>query len=600
MYDYRKKLGLAIKAGYFLRNLEMDPKDAADLADYLLSFFGYEEEIIDNMLMRYDRDVFYQMEDIGILKTSQTAERITEGKYAGKEWTLNRWILSNDDLDRLIEKAYEKTRSLQAPEAVYKNLFDFTSIEDLKNSDNNNLPNPEFSFNEEWYSSMKRDLEKYVKSEKEKRAIEGDLCDYLSIFATMLSPDVKPLAYLAMEPGKEYTVSGILKAMTNRFGCSPEELENHVNFGSIMESLVSIGALQEKKIEIHKKETRVYSKSPQHRAFDVIAAHVIKASREKLEQAGLRLSDVFSVSVAQKMIRTHSQNLFGLMKLLAENKDRGFALHEIREIMDSDSVRHEVRLFKLLELLDYESFSSMGGSEGKLDYKVLRTTSLEELHRMGFVKRPEKCFKLGKAIGFANENLNKNINRFDVARASGSDLDFSSKYLVMLSKAGVLERKAEWNTKRSTVKANGNTIRIWNGLLSWLYNIAMKASSMDSVEVGPLDRLEAVLHSDDRYSLELQEYARGSGLIDDCSAHFRYLSENRHRIVKNSEFAGTILDVAKEGVKLYEIAEKLGENTKVTYARAQWHVNELLRKGLLGKEGNIYTTTNPKQKNKRQ
>ena len=40
MYDYRKKLGLAIKAGYFLRNLEMDPKDAADLADYLLSFFG--------------------------------------------------------------------------------------------------------------------------------------------------------------------------------------------------------------------------------------------------------------------------------------------------------------------------------------------------------------------------------------------------------------------------------------------------------------------------------------------------------------------------------------------------------------------------------
>jgi hypothetical protein len=579
MDDYRKKLGLAIKAGYFLRNLEMDPKDAADLADYLLSFFGYEEEIIDNMLMRYDRDVFYQMEDIGILKTSQTEERITEGKYAGKEWTLNRWILSNDDLDRLIEKAYEKTRSLQAPEAVYKNLFDFISVEDLKNSDNNNLPNPEFSFNEEWYSSMKRDLEKYVKSEKEKRAIEGDLYDYLSIFATMLSPDIKPLAYLAMEPGKEYTVSGILKAMANRFGSGPEELENHVNFGSIMEGLVSIGALQEKKIEIHKKETRVYSKSPQYGAFDVIAAHAIKASREKLEQAGLRLSDVFSVSVAQKMIRTHSQNLFGLMKLLAENKDRGFALHEIREIMDSDSVRHEVRLFKLLGLLDYESFSSTGGSEGKLDYKVLRTTSLEELHRMGFVKRPEKCFKLGKAIGFANENLNKNINRFDVSRASGSDLDFSSKYLVM---------------------ANGNTISIWDGLLSWLYDIAMKASSMDSVDVGPLDRLEAALHSDDRYSLGLQEYARGSRLIEDCSAHFRYLSENRHRIVKNSEFAGTILDVAKEGVKLYEIAEKLGENTKVTYARAQWHVNELLRKGLLGKEGNIYTTKNPKQINKRQ
>ncbi len=590
MDDYKKKLALAIRSGYFLRNLEMDPKDASDLADYLLSFFGYEEEIIDNVLMKYDRDIFYQMEDKEVLKTSQSMERIIEGSRAGKEWTLNRWILDKDGLQRLIEKAYEKTRSMRAPEAIYKTLFGFASVEELKNADNDNLSDSEFAFNEEWYSSMEKELGSYMESKKEKHIPDSNFYDCLSIFVAMLSPDTKPLAYLAMDPEKEYTISGVLKAMAEKFGCRHEELENHINFASIMESLVSIGGLREKRIEAHNKETRVYFKSPQYKVFDLIAAHAVKASREELEQARLMLSDVFSASVSQKTICTHSQNLFGLMKLLAENRDRGFTLSEIKGIMNNDSIKHEVGTFKSLEILDYESFSSTGRSEGKLNYKVLRTTSLEELHRTGFVKRPEKCLRLGKVIDFTNENLDRDIDRFDVSRASGSDVCFSSKCLVMLSKAGVLERKAEWNAKRSTVKANENTVRIWDGLLSWLYHIAMEASFRDSVEEKPLDRLDAVLLGDDSHSRELQDYAKGNRLIEDCSAHLRYLSENRHKIVKNSEFAAIMPDAAKDGVRLYEIAERLGKNTKVTYGMVQWHVNELLRKGSLVKKGNVYTT----------
>jgi hypothetical protein len=600
MDDYRKKLALAIRSGYFLKNLEIDPKDASDLADYLLSFFGYEEEIIDNMLMRYDRDVFYQMEDKGILKTSQTIEKITGGKYAGKEWTLNGWILNMDSIYELIAHAYEKTKNVKAPEAVYKELFDSVSVEDLKTAETNPFPNSKFVFNEGWYSSMERELEEHMESEREKRAQNGNFYDYLSIFTTMLSPDIKPLAYLAMDAGTEYTVSGILKAMANKFGCSLEELENHVNIGSIMESLASVGVVHERKIELHRKETRVYTKSQHLRAFDAVASHAVRACKEKLEPAGLMLSDIFSISVAQRMSRAHSQNLFGLMKLLAENGNKDFTLYEIREIMDSDSVRHDVRLFKSRRLLDYESFSSNGGSEGKLNYRVLRTTSLEELHKKGFVQRPEKSWRLGKAIEFINENLDKDIDRFDVSKASGSDVDFSSKCLVMLSKAGVLERKAEWNKKRSSAKANENTVNVWNGLLSWLYNVAKEAGLRDGNGGGPLDRLEAAVLSYDEYLNGLRDYAKDGRLIEDCSAHFRYLSENRHKIGKNSKLAETILDVAKEGSRLYEIAQKLGEDTAVTYAGAQWHVKELLRKGLLEKEGNVYTTKSPKRADKRQ
>jgi hypothetical protein len=600
MHDYRKELSLAVKASYFLRNLEIDPKDALDLADYLLAFFGYDNEIIDNMLMKYDRDVFYQMEDLGLLKTSQTTEKIKEGNYAGKEWTTNKWILSRDNVHRIIDLAYEKTRNMQTPEAVYKELFNSVSVEDLKNDEAGLLSSSEFVFNEEWYSLMKKELEEHVDIEREKLAKSGNFYDYLSIFATMLSPDIKPLAYLAMDSGKEYTVSGVLKSMANMFGCSPEELENHVNIGSIMESLVSIGAVQERKIELHKKDTKIYSKSRYYRAFDAIAAYAIKATREELEPAGLMLSDIFSISVAQKVGRAHSQNLFELIKMLAESSDRGFTLYEIREIMDSDSVRHEVRLFNSLGLLDYKSFSGNGGPEGKLKYRVLRPTSLEELHEKGFVKRPEKCWRLEKTIGFVNENQGKDIDRFDISGAAGSDIDFSSKYLVMLSRAGVLERKAEWNTKRSVAKANENTVKVWDGLLSLLYGVAKEAVLQNSVNAGILDRLEAAVLKDNRYGSELKGYLNGTSLIEDCSAHFEYLSRNRHRIGKNPELADMILNVAKDGIRIYEIVEKLKKETAITYAGTQWHVRELLRKGLLEKDGKVYTAKGPKRLDKRQ
>ena len=595
MDSYRKELALAIRSGYFLRNLELDPKDASDIADYLLSFFGYEEEIIDNMLMGYDRDVFYQMEDIGVLKTSQYSERIKEGNYAGREWTLNKWVLDKSAVHNLIEKAYEKSIRGEDPGIVYENLFSSASVDDLKNPDSNNPPKLESAFSNlssEGHSAMKMDLENYMKSKK---------ASYLSIFTTLLSPDVKPLAYLAMEPDKDYTVSGALKAMADRFGFRPEELENHINFRSIMESLVSIGALHEKKIEAHNKEASVYSKSQQCRAFDLVAAHAVKVSRRELEQAGFMLSDVFSASVSQTVIGTHSQNLFGLMKLLAENKGKSFTLHEIKKIIDSDSVRSEVRLFNSLGLLDYESFPGKGKDKKKL-YRVLSKTNLEELQKRGFVKKPDKCFRLVKVIKLINENVDKDIDRFDVSSASGADIDFSSKYLVMFSKAGVLQRKADWSKKRSTVKANENTAKVWDGLLSWLYNAAIKASSSYSIEGKPLDRLEAALHSYEAYLRELQDYARSKELIEDCSAHLRYLSKNRHRIVKSSEVEGTILDAAKDGVKMYEIVETLWKNTgtRITYAGTQWHVNELLRKGLLEKEESIYTAKGTKRMDKRQ
>jgi hypothetical protein len=49
----------------------MSDGDNRKLAEYLMSFFGYADEIIDNRLTSEDRDVFYMLEEEGFLTTTQ-------------------------------------------------------------------------------------------------------------------------------------------------------------------------------------------------------------------------------------------------------------------------------------------------------------------------------------------------------------------------------------------------------------------------------------------------------------------------------------------------------------------------------------------------
>ncbi len=67
----------------------LDNEVAEEMAEHVLNFFGYGERIIDNMLKTDDRDIFYMLEDLGILKT----EREETTLYDGREWRINYWTL---------------------------------------------------------------------------------------------------------------------------------------------------------------------------------------------------------------------------------------------------------------------------------------------------------------------------------------------------------------------------------------------------------------------------------------------------------------------------------------------------------------------------
>jgi len=75
----------------------MTEEDICALADYLISFFGFDSEVIDNRLDMDDRDVFYMLEEAGILTTRQEEVHIKKGKL----WRIHYWVLRTDRIREL-------------------------------------------------------------------------------------------------------------------------------------------------------------------------------------------------------------------------------------------------------------------------------------------------------------------------------------------------------------------------------------------------------------------------------------------------------------------------------------------------------------------
>lgn len=62
-------------------------KDIEELTDFVLSFFGYEDYILDNVLSSAERDVFYNLEEFGFVEPHREEISIVKGKA----WRINQW-----------------------------------------------------------------------------------------------------------------------------------------------------------------------------------------------------------------------------------------------------------------------------------------------------------------------------------------------------------------------------------------------------------------------------------------------------------------------------------------------------------------------------
>ena len=91
--------------------------DIKQLAEYIVNFFGYDDRIIDNILTPADRDVFYTLEELGILKTYEDEITVSRSKL----WRIHYWIYRMENIKRILEEKTEKKE--EKPEDIYKKIF---------------------------------------------------------------------------------------------------------------------------------------------------------------------------------------------------------------------------------------------------------------------------------------------------------------------------------------------------------------------------------------------------------------------------------------------------------------------------------------------
>ncbi len=90
------ELARAISNGLSLQQKKMGSEESESSAEHIINFFGYNTRVIDNMLEPEDRDVFYTMEDLGIMET----EREETTLFDGREWRIHYWLLN---VNRIVE-----------------------------------------------------------------------------------------------------------------------------------------------------------------------------------------------------------------------------------------------------------------------------------------------------------------------------------------------------------------------------------------------------------------------------------------------------------------------------------------------------------------
>jgi len=98
----------------------METSAAQMMAEHVLNFFGFNDRIIDNILEQEDRDVFYMLEDAGLL----TTEREETTLYDGREWRIHYWLFEKDKIIEKIQSETKKDDHSGEEENVYDEVPD--------------------------------------------------------------------------------------------------------------------------------------------------------------------------------------------------------------------------------------------------------------------------------------------------------------------------------------------------------------------------------------------------------------------------------------------------------------------------------------------
>jgi len=93
-------------------------EDAERDAEFVMDIFGFNDRIIDNVLEPEDRQLFYILEEEGLL----TTEREETTLYDGREWRTHYWLFRKDKVLASADQHRQKKAASASEYDIYHEL----------------------------------------------------------------------------------------------------------------------------------------------------------------------------------------------------------------------------------------------------------------------------------------------------------------------------------------------------------------------------------------------------------------------------------------------------------------------------------------------
>ncbi len=90
------------------------------MAEKIMDLFGFEDQVVDNRLTPEDRDLFYMLEEAGLVTTIEDDVQVQKGKT----WRIYYWVLKKDQIHRLAHESESKGAGMPAEADIYETISD--------------------------------------------------------------------------------------------------------------------------------------------------------------------------------------------------------------------------------------------------------------------------------------------------------------------------------------------------------------------------------------------------------------------------------------------------------------------------------------------
>jgi hypothetical protein len=111
---------LKILSKAIVNRIGIDLEEAKKDAGFILDIFGFQDRVIDNLLDPEDRQLFYILEEEGMLTTAREETTL----YDGREWRTHYWILKKEAILRYAKDKYSRSGSVLSDKQTIEDLTD--------------------------------------------------------------------------------------------------------------------------------------------------------------------------------------------------------------------------------------------------------------------------------------------------------------------------------------------------------------------------------------------------------------------------------------------------------------------------------------------